>query len=514
MMKRALPYCLFILFAILTLGLRASSVASKGDIIVDMPKSKGTVYELFEIISQKTGLQFVYDSSIIHNEQRASIKKGSYTLYQAVRQITGNKNLEVRVMGNHILITRTSIVTTRQVHTTTLKHEGQLLLTGLIVDKSSQRPLEASSIRVEGTSIGNVTNSSGEFRLILPDSLSNSYIIFSHLGYHTQIIEVSKIFGAPHTIALQERVVPLQEVVLRLSNPFHLLEEMRKNKKRNYLHSPIYTTTFYREGIEYEKRFVKMNEGAFKVYKPSTLSAEPDKVELLKMRNIVSQNAKDSVMAKIKAGIDASLLLDIAKNETDFLDPISKEYDFMSTGITSVDDRMVNVIYFKQKDAIDQPNYCGELYIDSEDYALVGAQFEINPKYVKSATSMFVVRKARGMKVIPQKVSYNLSYKKWNGHYYINYVRGDLVFKIHKRLFSSSTLHTWFEMATCKIDTVQVIAPKKEEVLPRHTIFEEVHFPYDESFWENFNIIPLENKLSESIEKITLKIEEVLNDKK
>jgi hypothetical protein len=59
-----------------------------------------------------------------------------------------------------------------------------------------------------------------------------------------------------------------------------------------------------------------------------------------------------------------------------------------------------------------------------------------------------------------------------------------------------------------------VIAPKKEEVLPRHTIFEEVHFPYDESFWENFNIIPLENKLSESIEKITLKIEEVLNDKK
>ena len=67
-------------------------------------------------------------------------------------------------------------------------------------------------------------------------------------------------------------------------------------------------------------------------------------------------------------------------------------------------------------------------------------------------------------------------------------------------------------MATCKIDTIQVNRLRKKEALPRRTIFEEIHFPYDESFWENFNIIPLENQLSESIEKITLKIEEVLHD--
>jgi hypothetical protein len=483
------------------------------DIIVKMPKCKGTVYELFEIITQKTGLQFVYDSNVIHNDIKTSIRKGKYTIQQAVLLITHNRNLHVQIFESHILITPTvNSPTVQKIHSITTKQSNEQLITGRLIDKVTHRPLEAGSIRIENSSIGSVTNMNGEFRLLLPDSLRSSLIVFSHIGYNIQMVPAEKFRNDSHAvIELQEHIVPLQEVVLRLANPIHILTEFHRNVHKNYSQIPISTTSFYREGVEFEKRFVKLSEGVFRIYKPSSLSAEPDKVELLKMRNIVSKNEKDSVMAKIKAGIDASLSLDIIKSNPDFLNQFSTEYEFISTGITTIDDRSVNIIYFKQKEAVQQPYFCGELYIDNGNNALIGAQFEINPRFVKSAGDIFIVRKSRGMKVTPQKIVYNLQYKQWNGHYYINYVRGDLHFKIRtrRRWFGSSNLHTWFEMVTCKIDTTEVSRIARKERLPRASIFEDTNFPYDISFWDDFNIIPIEHKLSESIEKISHKIEEL-----
>lgn len=511
-MLRLFRYGFFLLLITWNTVYAAIPRTGEGNIVVELPKCKGTVYRLFEIITQKTGLQFVYDSNIVNNNQKASIPKGSYTIKQAVQLITRNKDLNVRILDNHVLITPAHTEHTVQtIHTPTKQQENQLIITGHIVDKLTLRPLEAVFVKVENNSIGSVTNQNGEFRLILPDSLRTAYITFSHIGYNMLLLPIKSFVDSSRTIELEERIVPLQEVILRLVNPIHLLTEFHKHVEKNYSCSPVYATSFYREGVEFEKRFVKVSEGVFRIYKPSFLSFEADKVELLKMRNIISKNEKDSVMARIKAGIDASLSLDIVKSEPDFLNPLNPEYEFISTGITTIDNRQTNIVYFKQKENVQQPYFCGELYFDSENYALLGAQFEINPKFVKSSESLFVVHKSRGMKVIPQKIVYNLQYKQWNGRYYISYVKGDLYFKIytHRHWFGSSNLHTWFEMATCKIDTVGVTRITRKEALPRTSIFEETNFPYDESFWDNFNIIPIEKTLSESIEKIMLKIEEL-----
>ena len=105
---------------------------------------------------------------------------------------------------------------------------------------------------------------------------------------------------------------------------------------------------------------------------------------------------------------------------------------------------------------------------------------------------------------------YTVTYKPYNGQYYINHVRGDLFFRIKKRkqLFGTFPLHTWFEMVTCKIDTNQVSRFTRSEALPTRTIFAETRFAYDEKFWGNFNVIPPEEKLNEAIGKISSKIEE------
>ncbi len=124
---------------------------------------------------------------------------------------------------------------------------------------------------------------------------------------------------------------------------------------------------------------------------------------------------------------------------------------------------------------------------------------------------MFVERSMRNIRIIPQKVVYTISYKPWQGTYYIHHIRGDLHFKVKRRrmLFSSQDLHIWFEMITCKVDTEQVTAFPRTGRLSTRTIFSDTNFKYDENFWKEFNVIPLEAEINKLIEKVSLKIEEI-----
>ena len=239
----------------------------------------------------------------------------------------------------------------------------------------------------------------------------------------------------------------------------------------------------------------------------------PDQVKLLKMNRMNNRENTDSLIAKIRAGIQACLQLDVMKDLPDFLSVDSEDnpYVYTSGGITFLDDRCVNVVCFGQKPGVKEPLYCGELYIDSENGALLKACIEVQPRYIKRATRIFVVRQAQNVNLTTQKVVYTISYKPWNGTYYIHHIRGDLYFKMKKKrvLFSNPTLHTWFEMVTCRVDTEHVVHFSRTERIPTHAVFSDMNFKYDECFWEDFNVIPLEEELSRIIEKVALKIEQI-----
>lgn len=69
-----------------------------------LSKSKGTVYVLLGMVSERTDFLFIYDSKVVDNERLVKIEKGSRTLRQAITEIVGIQDLELRVVGNHILI--------------------------------------------------------------------------------------------------------------------------------------------------------------------------------------------------------------------------------------------------------------------------------------------------------------------------------------------------------------------------------------------------------------------------
>lgn len=482
------------------------------DETIHLDKNKNTVYHLLEEISDRCGYLFIYDSRILDNEKIVKINSGTYTVKDAIYQITGNKKLVLRVIGNHILLSRPDASPTSGTLVPSQPSDSCRLMaiTGKVVDKETNEPIPYGTVSIVNSSVGNITNQNGEFRLTISDT--TSFIQFSHMGYETQIIETRFLTGQPSIISLVPKVIPIQEVVIRVLNPLRLLRELAENKARNYSQTPFYLTTFYREGIERKNKFVSLTEAIFKIYKSPYIKYTPsDQVKLLKMRRISDPAEKDTLVTKMKSGIEACLLLDIMKNTPEFLtihEP--SPYNYAPTDITVLDDKLVNVVYFEQKKSVDYPLYKGELYIDPDSSTLLRARFEINPRYIGKATSMLVEKKSRNLQIIPQKAVYTVSYKKWKGLYYINHVRGDLHFKVKrkKQLFGGYPVHAWFEMATCKIDTIQVYRFARQETLPVRTIFSDTHFSYDAGFWGDFNYIPTEEELNAAIRKISLKIEE------
>ena len=65
---------------------------------------KGTVYSLLGKVSEQSGYLFVYDSKVVNNDIEVKTKRKSCTVRQAIYEIIGDRSLELKVIGHHILI--------------------------------------------------------------------------------------------------------------------------------------------------------------------------------------------------------------------------------------------------------------------------------------------------------------------------------------------------------------------------------------------------------------------------
>lgn len=477
-------------------------------------KQKNTVYELLNYIGDVSNLYFIYDSKVVDNERKTKINGGTYTIREAVFQVLQSDNYELKVVGKYILINnkvgqpsqlRSSVV--RRTKDTVLYKQ----ISGSVLEKISQVPIPYCSVSLEGTGIGTVTNSNGKFLLRVPDTLHIERIHISHIGYEPHRIPITLIENSPMNIYLTPHIVSIQEVIVRLVNPQKIVKEVLEARDKLCFNEPTYFTTFYREGIEHKKDLIKLTEAVFKVYKQSyNHPVSSDQVKLLKMRKITNSDIQDTLMLRMKAGVEASLTLDLMKNVPDFLEIDDRNvYDYSKIDMTEIDSRMAHVISFEQKKGVTEPYYKGKLYIDAENSALLSAQFEVSPKYVEKVADIFVVKKTRNVTVTPQRIVYTVSFREWKGKYYMNHTRGDLYFKIKlKRQLFATPIHIFFEMATCKVDTINVLPfPKQERLLTRQILSEE-KFVYDGNFWGNFNVILPEENINKNLSRITSKIEE------
>lgn len=511
-MKSTDRYSVLLLIFLMSFFANYSLCNSKDslDKIIYLQKGRYTVYTLLNSVSDASGYMFIYDSKLVNNDIKIKIESGNRTVKEAVEEILNNKDLNLIVEGRHILICKGEEVNNFKATDTSLTIEG------VLIDRVSREPIEFCNIGVENYSLSTISNLTGRFRLKLPDSLMGKNIYISHLGYKSMTIPVKLLVNRQSPIYLMKEIYMLKEVIVKYIDPVEEIRAMLLQREKNYSNEPAILTTFYREGVEYNKKLNTLTEAVFNIYKsPFGKTLANDYVKLLKKSIIRNTNIKDTLVAKIIAGINACLKLDIIKYPPDYLsvDNAHLSYKYTLGRPTIFDSIHVNQIDFVPLGSSGNQPYRGSLYIDSERHALINAIIELRPEYKDIATSLFVAKQGKNMRIIPERVIYTISYKLWNGKYYINHIRGDLSFKVKKRhnILGNSLLHTWFEMVTCSITTGKTDKFSISERIPTLSIFSEDPIVNEnQNFWGEFNTIPWEESLIKNISTITSKVEQMV----
>jgi hypothetical protein len=483
---------------------------------ISIPRQNATLYEALNLISQKADCFFIYDSETVESDKSVKLYANDQPLKKVLDNMLSNPGLEYKVIGKHILICKTKkdahpvnkippAISVRD----TIKN---VVIRGHIYDKENKTAIPYATIGIVEENIGTVTNNDGYFTIKIPASLMGTSLVVSHLGYLNQRIPVQLLNEQQVDFYLDRRVISIQEVIIRYIDPNVIIEKAMQQRKVNYAVNPVYLTTFYREGVQKNNKYISYSEAVFKVYKsPYGVSEHSDQVKLLKSRKVQETNPLDTVFLKLKAGVQSALQLDIVKCIPGFLDQTPPvEYTYSYSNLVSYNAKEAYAITFVQNADVKKALYAGTVYIGKEGFALLGADFEINPAFLDLAAEDLVLKKSPRLIVKLEKITYSVSYMPFNGRYYLKHARCDIELKTRLRHhLSPDNFNTFLELATCNIDTVNVLKFQKQEILKPNVVFSDQPYRGNDDFWGDFNSIIPEAKLSEALSKIIGKIEEI-----
>ncbi len=378
---------------------------------------------------------------------------------------------------------------------------------GEVVDSETNRPLVFASLTVSGSNISTVTNTEGAFLLKVPSDVESTSVEVSFLGYRSKTIQLSTLNAENNTIALDVLVTELPEVNLTVpKDAVTLVKETLMRKGENYLDDPSMMTAFYRETIKRRRRNVSLSEAVVSIYKTPYTSPRRDAVQMYKSRKSTDYSKLDTLVLKLQGGPFNALYVDVMKYpEYIFGEESIENYNFRFDRSTRINDRLIYVISFNQREDVLEPLYRGELYIDVEKKVLTSAIYSLNITDKEQASRLFVRKKPWNARVYPEEVAYRVDYRERNGKWYYGYSNAVLEFKINwdKKLFNTVYNMTCEMAVTDWEKNADLSEPRFRDRLKSTMILSDEASGFsDPDFWGEYNIIEPEKSIESAIKKI------------
>ena len=458
------------------------------------------------IISRQTGYYFTYDSRLIDPEKKTDLSFTNTKLSTVLNSLLKNDSLRYSVINKYIIIYR--YIPPPPQSTVTPEWEIKYI-TGVISDLETGEPLPFATIGIMSKGRGTVTNNNGEFGLKISRDCVNDSLSVSYLGYYSRTIPVREALDNTFNIKMMRKYISIPEIIIRNQAPQEIMRKAYNAIALNYGKTPAGMTAFYREAVIKRSELQSYSEAILQIFKSAySGSIGADQIKVVKSRKIENTDIKDTLTVRLKAGLSSCLILDGARNTFDFLNPENySQYDYRMTDIVTIDEESAFVIDFVQKQDIEIPLFKGSIYINTYDYAIVQAEFELNPEYIHKSKEDFISYQAKGYSMWPVSVKYSVSYRKLNNRYFLNHVRGDLIFtaKQKKRLFNTP-FNVFFEMAVTDINLNNVTRFDREELAPIHSVFSRTIKSYDPVFWENQDFLRPEDNLLEQLKNMNVRL--------
>lgn len=480
--------------------------------VLDSPFSfrSGTVKtgNALDIISKETGFSFTYDSRLIDTEKKVQLDFRDTPLKNILTGVLQNDSLAFSVIDKYIIISRPDKTTVRKTETTSGKPGS---FSGVIIDEETGDPLSFATIGFKNVPRGTVTNNNGEFGINISSELYEDTLSVSYLGYFGREIPVRQALGNNMTITMRREYVSIPEIIIRNQIPQEIILKTRRAIPRNYGNTPSMMTGFYREGVMKKNELQTYSEAILQIYKsPYTATLQNDQIKVYRSRKIENVDRTDTLAIRLKAGLSTSLELDGARNLFDFISPeYLQEYNYRLSDIVTYDDESAYAIEFEQKEGAELPLFTGTIYINTSDFGILSAEFEISPQQISKIKESFISSSAGGFVTWPTSVKYSVSYRKVDGRYFLSHVRGDLLFNSRqkKKLFNTQ-FKVFFELAITNTDLENVRRFEREELAPVHSVFSKTITSYDIEFWGEQNFLRPEENLIEALKNMRVRLQE------
>jgi len=328
------------------------------------------------------------------------------------------------------------------------------------------------------------------------------------LGYTTANIPVNSISANNIQIAMKREIIPIPGIIIEREIPQEIILKTVKAIPENYSKTPVYLTGFYREGALKRKRLQNYSEAVLKIFKDSYSSPVPrDQIKVLKSRKIENT---DTLIIRLKAGLKTCNELDGIQNLFDFLKYENIfDYNYLITDIVTYENELAWAIEFEPRMPTNMLLCNGTVYINTTDFAILNAEYELDETYLFRMKNRFIANSARRFTTWPVSVKYTVSYRKFNGVYYLSHVRGDLVFLSKRnRSILSVPLNVFFELAITNIETNNVVRFDKEELTPVHSVFSKIITTYDAGFWGDQDFLHPEDNLLKELKNMKVNLGE------
>jgi hypothetical protein len=284
-----------------------------------------------------------------------------------------------------------------------------------------------------------------------------------------------------------------------------LLQSAVGNINENYPQKPVILNSFYRESVKRGNHYLIVSEALLENFKPGYgPSFASDQIKIVKGRKTEDINRADTLMLKLKAGLNTTILLDVVKNIPDFMTgQYVGDYSYRLVDIV-IDNGVDNyAIEFKPREMSLETYYSGRILLGVKDLAFKWIEFYVDPERLDNATDLFIVKKPAHLKIKMLKANYRIAFRQSGNKYYLHLIQCETEFKIRTRnQLSGNTYTTSLEMAVTDIDTVNTERFRVRETARLFDFFAEQVGSYDDSFWGEYNFIKPDESLEDALIKL------------
>jgi hypothetical protein len=260
----------------------------------------------------------------------------------------------------------------------------QKVLRGVVTDAGTKEPLPFCSVVLKRTEQGFISNEDGVYNISVPSEKDS--LVFSYLGYTTQVIPVSRLFQQAN-VSLVSSGIGLKEVTVRAGDEY-LFMALEKCRKRLKAEKQYQSKVYFQLSTEIKGQPVEMLEA---YYNGSVRNGTIEKL-LLKNGRIGLSKSKDSGFFLNLNTSRAMTYLDLIKKST-YLPSLLLQYDVagmkkrFSIELMDESDSVLHISFAPLKHAA--AYFSGEIWMHSATFSILKITLTCNDAAVHPFVPLF-----------------------------------------------------------------------------------------------------------------------------